>query len=303
MNPVLSLIIVGFNNSDIEIYRLVSAAAAAAKESGLGFESILVSNDGRRPDAELDHFIDSGANLGFAGGCAEGQSRATGDWILYSNADLEIDPIELATFLTRNTRDSRADVVVPLLVDSRFRPDASAYHNATLNSVRLLSLVPIGRVLRGTRRRELPTFMKAPGAFVLFSSQAALLLGPFDREFFLYAEDRDMSRRARDLGYTLTLDPALRVRHFSGGSGAGMSSFVDVASFDGSLRVASRTRRPTLLTRVAILESLAISTARFVLLRGDRSQLETRVAVARRWWPRGAHPARLDADSTKELAR
>jgi GT2 family glycosyltransferase len=56
------------------------------------------------------------------------------------------------------------------------------------------------------------------GAVLLLRREAVLDVGPFDERFFLYAEEADWQRRARERGWASALCPDAVAEHVGGGT-------------------------------------------------------------------------------------
>ena len=66
---------------------------------------------------------------------------------------------------------------------------------------------------RPPRRIDYPT-----GAFWIFRREIYRRVGPFDERFFLYFEETDFCKRARENGWPAYIHPAIRVEHQRGAS-------------------------------------------------------------------------------------
>jgi GT2 family glycosyltransferase len=172
------------------------------------------------PGVEL---IETGANLGFAGGNNAGITRALergASHLLVLNNDIEVDP----------------GFVNALVEEAARRPDAGALCST------ILFADPPGLIWfagasfdphsgyngrqRGYREPddgrygEVVETDRACGAAMLVPRAVLEAVGLFAEEFFLYVEDTDWSLRARAAGYKLYVVPASKVRHkVSVGSG------------------------------------------------------------------------------------
>jgi N-acetylglucosaminyl-diphospho-decaprenol L-rhamnosyltransferase len=58
------------------------------------------------------------------------------------------------------------------------------------------------------------------GACVVISAKAIAKVGILDEGYFMYWEDADWCRRARDDGFRIVFEPALEVVHYQGTSSA-----------------------------------------------------------------------------------
>jgi hypothetical protein len=63
------------------------------------------------------------------------------------------------------------------------------------------------------RRIDYPT-----GAFWMFRREVYKRVGPFDEQFFLYFEETDFCRRAKEIGWPAFILPDIRVEHIKGAS-------------------------------------------------------------------------------------
>jgi GT2 family glycosyltransferase len=172
------------------------------------------------------HYLDPGSNLGFAAGVNVGlahRTDAAGD-VLLLNPDAVID----------------GDGVIGLHRMLHSRPDRAAVAPAQVDPV------------DGTRARvdwPFPTpwgaWMEAAGAgrfrrgdefmigsVLLLRGEAVAEVGGFDERFFLYAEETDWQRRARDLGWGVALCPQITAVHV--GAGTGGDATVREAHFHAS---------------------------------------------------------------------
>lgn len=174
--------------------------------------------------------VPTGGNLGYAGGVNAALARVgSADAILVLNPDLTVEPGSLRALLDRLAR-SGAGVVVPLLIGSDGAISLSLRREPTL-------LNSLGDALFGKRLASRPALLSeivlsphsythahpvewSTGAAVLIRRDIADRVGDWDERFFLYSEEVDFLRRAREVGATIWFEPEARMRHEEGGSGA-----------------------------------------------------------------------------------
>ena len=157
-------------------------------------------------------YVDPGDNLGFAGGVNLGlakRERSTAD-VLLLNPDASITPEGVARLAGRLHASDDLAGVAPAQVDSEgraarvgwpFPTPAGAWAEAAgLGSLRSCHDFMIGSVL-------------------LIRSSALEEIGPFDEQFFLYAEETDWQQRARRLGWRVALCPEVVATHVGAGTG------------------------------------------------------------------------------------
>lgn len=182
---------------------------------------------GQHPDVLV---VPTGGNLGYAGGINAAASLAgPTSSILVLNPDLRVERGALLAMVRRLSTPGTG-IVVPLLHD----PDGSVYRSLRREPAVLHSL---GDALMGRRVSRRPAWASeidyddeayayphpvdwATGAAVLVRANVAQRLGPWDERFFLYSEETEYFRRARDAGARVWFEPAARMIHRRGGSGA-----------------------------------------------------------------------------------
>lgn len=179
------------------------------------------------PDA---YALSTGGNLGYASGLNTA-SRVAGNTraVLVLNPDLEVRPGAI-TALYRRMLISNAGVVVPKLLET----DGSIYQS--LRREPTISTA-FGDALFGAKWPTRPGWMAetdyapesyqhahridwASGAALMVNIDVARRLGDWDEQFFLYSEEVDYFRRAREAGETAWYEPAAHMVHHGGGSGA-----------------------------------------------------------------------------------
>ena len=147
------------------------------------------------------HYLDPGSNLGFAAGVNVGlghRAAATGD-VLLLNPDAAIDGAGVIGL--HRMLHSRPDLaaVAPEQVDPVDGARARVDWPFPTPWGAWAEAVGAGRFRRGDE------FMI--GSVLLLRSEALAEVGGFDERFFLYAEETDWQRRARDLGWRIALCP------------------------------------------------------------------------------------------------
>ena len=207
-------------------------------------------------------YVDPGRNLGFAGGVNVGVSRLArphGD-VLLLNPDAEVSPDEVARLHARLRADPGLACVAPSPVDPR---DGSAAR------VGWPFPTPVGAWveavgLGGLRRRV--DFLI--GSVLLIRAEAFDAVGPFDEDFFLYAEEIDWQRRATSAGWRVALCPEVTATHVGAGTGGDASE--REIHFQASHERYIRKHFGTWGWWVYRSAVLAGSTVRAVVLPGDR---------------------------------
>lgn len=177
--------------------------------------------------------VPTGGNLGYAGGLNSVMHLAhDSEAVLVLNPDLRVEPHSISLLLDRMRR-SGAGIVVPRLLES----DGSTYVSLRREPSIATAL---GDALCGARFTGRPGWSSeldydaesyqhphridwATGAALLIKGSLAHRLGAWDEQFFLYSEEVDYFRRARESGESIWYEPAARVTHHMGGSGSSTS--------------------------------------------------------------------------------
>jgi len=173
------------------------------------------SNDTVRRVA-ADHgaaYRDPGSNLGFAGGVNTGVRllpQPHGD-VLLLNPDAEVSPEAVARLHARLTSDPGLACVAPAQVDPRDGSSARVGWPFPTPGGAWAEAVGLG----GVRTRV--DFLI--GSVLLIRAEALESVGPFDEDFFLYAEEIDWQRRAANQGWRVALCPEVVATHVGAGTG------------------------------------------------------------------------------------
>jgi hypothetical protein len=205
-------VIVTWNSVD----SIAATLDAVRRELGSGDRVVVVDNastdgtvDAVRASLPEATVVETGANLGFAGGCNAGAAAADTPLLLFLNPDAFPEPgcfDALRAVAPSHPRWGAWQAAVTL-------PDGTL--NTGGGVVHFLGLSWAGRY------GEPVDALGADPAEVGFASGAALVvrrdlwnrLGGFDEAFFMYAEDVDVSLRVRLAGYRVGVAPAARVVH------------------------------------------------------------------------------------------
>jgi GT2 family glycosyltransferase len=155
--------------------------------------------------------VQTGANLGFAGGAQSGLEAAGTPYVALLNNDAVAEPDWLAALVTHLEKHPEAAAVTSRMLLEGTAPPL-------LNNTGVVLLDDDYGADRDLRAA--PGTRPAPGPVFGFSGGAALLrrsaveaAGGFPRPFFLYYEDTDLSWRLRLAGWEIRYEPAAVVHH------------------------------------------------------------------------------------------
>jgi len=243
----VSALIVSFNTCALTLEAIDSVA---------GFETIVVDNASHDRSASAIaarfpavHLICSSTNLGFAGGVNRAAAAATGDTLLVLNSDACPDPGAVNRLVNLLERHPRAALVAPALRYPDGRPQPSAFAFPGLIQV-ALDLFPIDRLMdtpaNGRIYANAPRQVDHPlGACMLIRRAAWLDVGPLDEGYFMYLEEVDWCRRARQRGWQIWHEPRARVVHHGGSSTSQQPEAMFAQLWRSRLRYYSRFHGPS----------------------------------------------------------
>jgi GT2 family glycosyltransferase len=213
--PLVSIVTINFNGTEVTRALLQSLR----KVTYAAVETIVVDNGSKIPCSQLAadfpeiKYLDTKANLGFAGGNNRGIELATGDYILLLNNDTEVAPDFLEPLVNRMQSDASIGVVCPKLLyfDS---PDTIQFAGFSPISGITGRGFSIGYLEKdkGQYDTARPT-SRAHGAAMMFSRAAFNKVGLMAEVFFLYYEEMDYCERFKRKGYSIWYEPASRVWH------------------------------------------------------------------------------------------
>jgi GT2 family glycosyltransferase len=230
MDSFVSIVIVNFNG----LRFLEPCLSSLGNQSFKNFEIILVDNHSADGSARYirEHFpsvtlIETGKNLGFAGGANAGIRASRGEYILTLNNDTIADP----KFIE--------NLVGPMASDPRIGMCASKmlFPDGRINSTGICISRSGAAWDRGIFERdsgqydaESEVFGPCAGA-ALYRRSMLDETGIFDEDFFIFMEDVDLAFRARTAGWECWYIPTALVTHLMGGT-AGVNS--DLSVFYGN---------------------------------------------------------------------
>jgi N-acetylglucosaminyl-diphospho-decaprenol L-rhamnosyltransferase len=226
-------------------------------------------------------------NRGFAYGCNAGWRQGAAPFVLFLNPDARID-IAAVDALIGALERPHVGIAAPRILGAdgsldfsqrRFPRLTSTYANAFFLH-RVFAHAPWTSELvsdpAAYERSGSPDW--ASGACLLIRRDLLDELGGWDDGFFMYCEDKDICRRARDAGYDVRCEPAAVVHH-EGGVSAPRASLTGVLA-ESRVRYARKHRGRT----AAGLERAGIALAalsHLVVARGGRAARSGHAAALR----------------------
>jgi len=157
-------------------------------------------------------YLQTGANLGYAGGNNRGMEWAIehgAEYLLVLNNDTLVDPDCIGRLIA--TAESRAAAVVAPQIRYFDAPERVWYGGGTFSRTRALGL---HRLEASQAAKEMATAVSfVTGCCFLIRADTVKSLGGFDESFFAYVEDAELSVRLMAAGRTMLYEPSARVLH------------------------------------------------------------------------------------------
>lgn len=225
--------------------------------------------------------VDLPSNPGFAVACNQGARASNSPWLLFLNPDCLVEADTLTRLDACARRQQRLGVLGALLVDEQGRPDRASLRRDPLPARAVASALGLDRfdAFDGVPM-SIPSGSHEPiqgdaisGALMLVKRDAFTAARGFDEGYFMHAEDLDLCRRIRELGFEVWCDPAIRVVHIKGVSSRRRPFRVALAKHRGLLRYFDKFDAPNTgwpiraLVRVGAWSRLAVDLLRTLFLR------------------------------------
>ena len=208
--PLISVVVLNYNGAawldrcltslatqtiadDLEI---IFADNASTDHSDLLAEDLLKD----RPNWRL---VRHRANLGCSGGYNAAARLARGQFLLFLNPDVWLEP-DCVERLLDEVRAAGAAVATPLVMD---------YQDDTVQSAGESGFDLFGLLCGSGNWSKPQEILVASGPMLIINTEWFRKLGGFDAQFFMYAEEYDMCWRTWLAGGRVLLAPSARVHH------------------------------------------------------------------------------------------
>lgn len=228
----VSVIIVNYRVKE----KLIKCIKSIKQTEFSSYEIIVVDNE---EDSNLDKvlkkefkdvlYIKSEKNLGFSAGNNLGAKYAKGKYLFFLNPDTEVFPDTIKHLYNFLEKNKKTGIVSPLLVDKQLKPFTTQSRKELTPANILFSFSVLRKIfpkksiyndefLKKWNKKEPILVDTIPGAALMISDKLFKKIEGFDENFFLYFEENDISKRVRDLGLGLYLEPKSKVIHEVGQS-------------------------------------------------------------------------------------
>lgn len=232
----VSVVVVNYRSAESA---LAAFASVRAETRSHRYELILVDNDedgagGERIGREASdvRVVRPGGNPGFGAGCNAGMAIARGRWVLFLNPDTVV--LDRAIDRCLDYLDGLADPRVAMLGCEHLAEDGSLQPSSfpAVLWPSLRATLANNALLRAPARLLWPELFAAKtaewqrrlhershdtdavqGSFLLVRRDLPAEIGGFDPDFFLYCEELDWCRRARERGLRVVYYRDARIVH------------------------------------------------------------------------------------------
>ncbi|MBT8088501.1 MAG: glycosyltransferase family 2 protein [Gammaproteobacteria bacterium] len=222
----LSIITVNYRSWD----HLESSLLELHRDFPDDWEVIVVDNESEsRPFDDFSarfpwvRFIANASNSGFGAGCNIGVEAATGRQLLFMNPDVIASTRSIEALIDIKAQHN-IGIIAPQQLGSSGKPQKvfDDFPNLLNQSKMLKSLL---RILMPSRfpnpradYRDLTYCNWVTGSVVLIDRADFDAIGGWSEDYWMYAEDADLCRKAHDKGLTVAYAPQVQVVHAHGGS-------------------------------------------------------------------------------------
>jgi N-acetylglucosaminyl-diphospho-decaprenol L-rhamnosyltransferase len=190
--------------------------------------SALDNSDQRPAPGEDWTWVRATRNLGYGTACNRAAQMTTGEYVLFLNADVMLDPTACMQLRLAADSQLRTAVVGPRIygADGSIELSARAFPTVATGLLGRSSrvtkmLARIGRTpaaVSGALGSGGPVDWVS-GACMLVRRQAFEQVRGFDEQYWMYWEDADICRRLKDRGWGTMLCPQAAAHHMTGSSG------------------------------------------------------------------------------------
>jgi hypothetical protein len=203
---------------------------ASFRSGNLDYEVIVVDNNSA--DGTLEafrgkyknpfNFVENNLNGGFANGCNLGASMAKGEFFLFLNPDTVASESAITGLLENAKLKPENSLISCRQVNSNGK-ERKAYGNFIDLGMLTGPGRAIARLVNGQKLKPgvgdnmiMPDWIS--GSVIMISKKFFVQLGGFDEDFWMYFEDMDLCRRARNTGGEIIYITDITIVHDHGGS-------------------------------------------------------------------------------------
>ena len=224
MTTELSIVIVNYKSWK----PLENCLNSILKEKKIKFKVVVIDNNSN--DSKISEYkskfksiiwVESPENFGFSKACNIGASMVKSKWLLFLNPDTKI-PNNCLSKLLRRVKNIKNKIVSIKQLDDK-KKDTHAYglflNFYSLNGIfRYLYRLLFGQSKWRLKNKKSFSPDWVSGSFFLIRRKDYLKLGGWDQDFWMYYEDMDICKRAKDLNMQTLFFNDLFCYHYHGKS-------------------------------------------------------------------------------------
>lgn len=185
------------------------------------------------------HFVANPDNPGFAVACNQGAADSDAPWLAFVNPDLMVDSNTLMRLRLA------AETLSPALIGAELvgedgKPDPAARRRDPDFAAMLTSKAARELAVPRNEDQPLQEVDAVSGALMVVPRTFFRLVGGFDEDYRLHAEDLDLCRRVREFGGRVAIANDVRVLHVRGVSSRARPGFVEWHKHRGLWRYFSK---------------------------------------------------------------
>jgi N-acetylglucosaminyl-diphospho-decaprenol L-rhamnosyltransferase len=271
--PAISIVIVSHNSGHILgecLERLPEAAEIIVVDNASGDDSVRVA------EGYPVRLIGLPENVGYGRACNRGAEAASGEFILFINPDVRLEPGSIARLAEAVERYPGAAAFAPRLL----KPDGSI----VFQDSSILCSPPHNK----SKPKHQPAgdcCVEAMSGAAMFCRREAFIgLGGFDERIFLYYEDDDLCRRLRKAGWSLVYVYGALGRHEHGKSTRSRKGAIYFRSFHWAVSKAYVTRKHNIAFHPAVELFKSIIRGSLAALRCNSQRRERHFGLAAGYW-------------------
>jgi len=227
----LSVIIVNYNH---KYFPRLAIEALEKSKTDFEFEIIVVDNNSS--DEESMHFLEkaqkemritlikSPKNIGFGQGNNMGAKVASGEYIFIHNPDVTVKEDSLQKMIDYISQNTDIGLMGPKLVYSSGKVQESCrrhmgFFDLILNRT-FLGKLPIFKdrvkkyLMEDFDHNKIQDVDLVTGAAMMIPRKVFEEVKGFDKRYFLFMEDFDLSKEIRKAGYKVVYFPSVELRHY-----------------------------------------------------------------------------------------
>lgn len=210
-------------------------ASLYAQTKGVPFEMFVVDNDSRDGSIEMAAkqfpeatIIANNRNVGFATACNAAIARSSGEFVLLLNPDCELHEDAVSKMVAWMRAHPEAAILGPRIdnADGSLQESVARFPTFASQALVMLKFHNIAPWLPALKRYFASDFDysraaevdQVKGAAFMIRRSAIEQIGLLDEKFFIWYEEVDWCKRAKDAGLGVWYAPAARVTHRGGAS-------------------------------------------------------------------------------------